>query len=151
MTMDTTQIEGVDSTKRDTTAVLEKDANFIVKEKLMTDSDQVALTNFTVDLNGDDSGTHIVSRSVAKGTSRQAFDMKIFGNAKCHGHSECDAIIMDQGIVTATPEVTANHIDAVLIHEAAIGKIAGEQITKLMTLGLDEEEAEERIVQGFLT
>lgn len=150
MEMDTSHIKGIDSTKRKTEAKVGKGGNFIVKEKMMTHDKQKALTEFLVDLDGEGSGTHIVSRSVAKNDSYQKFDMVINGNNECHGHSECDAIIMDNGVVTAIPVVTANHIDSVLIHEAAIGKIAGEQITKLLTLGLTEEKAEETIVQGFL-
>ena len=116
----------------------------------MTDGHQVAETDFDVDLNGEDSGVHLVSRSVAKGWSHQVFRSVINGNTRCSGHSECDAIIMDNGVVSAIPELTAHDVDAALIHEAAIGKIAGEQITKLMTLGLSEQQAEEKIIQGFL-
>jgi Fe-S cluster assembly scaffold protein SufB len=116
----------------------------------MTHGTQLAETDFVVDLDGDDSGTNLISRSVAKDRSHQIFRSNIRGNAKCHGHTECDAIIMDEATVAAIPEITANSIDASLIHEAAIGKIAGEQIIKLMTLGLDEKEAEEQIISGFL-
>ncbi|SCJ37643.1 cysteine desulfurase activator complex subunit SufB [Anaerotruncus sp. 2789STDY5834896] len=150
MEMDTTQIKGVDSTKRESTAVLGKNAKLVIKEKIMTHGDQYAETNFVVDLNGEGSGADLVSRSVAKGTSRQLFRSRINGNAACNGHSACDAIIMDNGVVSAIPELTANHVDAALIHEAAIGKIAGEQMTKLMTLGLTEQQAEEKIIEGFL-
>lgn len=148
--METTQIKGVDSTDRVTTAKLAKGAKIVVKEKLMTHGSQFAKTEFTVDLDGEDSGANIISRSVAKDNSRQIFKSVINGNNKCTGHTECDAIIMDDAKVVAIPEITANHIDAALIHEAAIGKIAGEQIIKLMTLGLTEQEAEEQIVSGFL-
>ena len=148
--MESTQIKGVDSTIRETKGVLEEGANFVVTEKIMTHGEQFAKTIFNVELNGDNSSTHVTSRSVAKDNSKQYFISKIYGNAKCFSHSECDAIIQDKAIVTATPEVTANNIDANLIHEAAIGKIAGEQITKLMTLGLSEEEAEKEIINGFL-
>ena len=116
----------------------------------MTHGKQFAETDFTVDLYGENSHTNVISRSVAKDTSRQIFRSNILGNAKCHGHTECDAIIMDNGIVAAEPEITANHVDASLIHEAAIGKIAGDQLTKLMTLGLTEDEAEAQIINGFL-
>lgn len=150
MEMDTTQIKGVDSTKRDTKALLKAGAKMIIKEKIMTDGIQTAETNFEVDLNGEDCGVHLVSRSVAKGHSRQVFRSIINGNTRCTGHSECDAIIMDNGHVSAIPELTAHNVDAGLIHEAAIGKIAGEQITKLMTLGLTEKEAEAKIIEGFL-
>ncbi len=150
MEMETTQIKGIDSTIRDTSAVLGKGANLIVKEKIMTHGKQKAETNFIVDLNGEECSAHLVSRSVARDNSYQVFRSKVNGNTKCMSHTECDAIIMDNASVSAIPEVTANHIDAELIHEAAIGKIAGEQLMKLMTLGLTEKEAEEQIVNGFL-
>lgn len=150
MEMETVQIKGVDSTKRVTTADLADDAKIIVTEKLMTHGSQYAETSFTVDLNGAGSSANIVSRAVAKDDSRQLFLAKINGNNKCAGHSECDAIIMDNAKISAIPEITANDLDAELIHEAAIGKIAGEQIIKLMTLGLTEAEAEAQIINGFL-
>ena len=150
MEMETVQIKGVDSTDRITRATLAKGATLVVHEKLMTHGTQYARTEFTVDMNGEDSSANIVSRSVAKEHSRQLFLSRINGNAKCNGHTECDAIIMDDASVSAIPEITANSIDASLIHEAAIGKIAGEQIIKLMSLGLTEQEAEEQIVNGFL-
>jgi|SRR5699024_4852438 len=150
MEMDSFQIQGVDSTKRDTKAVLEDRAILLINEKIMTEEEQYAETNFDVELNGEESSTHVVSRSVAKDSSKQVFLSKVDGNNKCNGHTECDAIIMGNGVVTAIPEVTSNHIDASLIHEAAIGKIAGEQLTKLMTLGLTEEEAEAEIIGGFM-
>ncbi len=148
--METAQIKGVDSTKRTTTAVLSDGATLVVKEKLMTHGEQYAETDFTVELNGLNSGANVISRSVAKDKSRQTFISNIIGNNKCNGHTECDAIIMNDATVVAIPKITANSIDASLIHEAAIGKIAGEQLTKLMTLGLTEAEAEEQIVNGFL-
>ncbi len=150
MEMDTVQIRGVDSTDRVTRATLGKGAQLVIKEKLMTHGKQKATTNFYVDLDGEDSSTNVISRSVAKDSSEQTFYSHINGNNKCAGHSECDAIIMDNAVVRAIPEITANSIDASLIHEAAIGKIAGEQLIKLMTLGLTEAEAEEQIVNGFL-
>lgn len=150
MEMDTTQIKGVDSTKRDTRAKLADGATLIIREKLMTHGRQYAETEFSVDLDGVDSSTNVISRSVACDSSRQLFLAKINGNTRCYGHSECDAIIMDEASVSAIPEITANCVDASLVHEAAIGKIAGEQLTKLMTLGLTEKEAEEEIVAGFL-
>ena len=150
MEMETTQIKGVDSTARKTSAKLAEKATLIVKEKIMTHGQQFAKTDFTVDLNGEGSSANVISRSVARDQSRQEFFSRINGNAACSGHTECDAIIMDQAHVTAVPEITANSIDASLIHEAAIGKIAGEQLIKLMTLGLTEQEAEEQIVNGFL-
>ncbi|MGL4666279.1 MAG: SufB/SufD family protein, partial [Clostridium butyricum] len=145
MEMETTQIKGVDSTKRSTKAILEDNATLVIKEKIMTHGSQFAETEFEVDLNGENSSTNVISRSVAKDNSKQVFLSKINGNNKCAGHTECDAIIMDNACVKAIPEITANNIDASLIHEAAIGKIAGEQLIKLMTLGLTEKEAEEQI------
>lgn len=150
MEMETVQIKGVDSTERVTEAELLDYATLIVKEKLMTHGEQVAKTSFCVDLNGNGSGTNVISRAVAKDSSKQIFLAKINGNNKCSGHSECDAIIMDHAKISAIPEITANHLEASLIHEAAIGKIAGEQIRKLMTLGLTEAEAEAQIINGFL-
>ena len=150
MEMDTVQIKGVDSTSRKTSAVLGENATLVIYEKIMTHGSQTAKTEFTVELNGENSGTHVVSRSVAKDDSYQLFLSNVKGNNKCSGHTECDAIVMDNAKVSAIPEISANHIDASLIHEAAIGKIAGEQIIKLMTLGLTEKEAEEQIINGFL-
>lgn len=148
--MQSAQIKGVDSTIRETKGRLEADTNFIVSEKIMTHGKQFAKTIFEVKLNGENASTHVTSRSVATDDSEQYFVSKIYGNEKCFAHSECDAIIKDNAKVTATPEITANNVEANLIHEAAIGKIAGEQLTKLMTLGLSEKEAEEQIIQGFL-
>lgn len=148
--MDTVQIKGVDSTKRVTKAKLKDDATLVIKEKIMTHGTQTAETDFQVDLDGENSGAHVISRSVAKDDSHQIFLSKVNGNNRCSGHTECDAIIMDNASVSAIPEITANHIDASLIHEAAIGKIAGEQLIKLMTLGLTEAEAEAQIINGFL-
>lgn len=150
MEMETMQIKGVDSTNRVTVGEVGKNASFIVREKIYTHGKQTASTHFSVDLNGENSAVDLVSRSVASQNSHQEFNAIINGNTKCSGHSECDAIIMDNGTVTALPALTANNVDAALIHEAAIGKIAGEQIIKLMTLGLTEQEAEEQIIHGFL-
>ncbi len=150
MEMETAQIKGVDSTRRETRATLDDGAILIIREKIMTHGEQTAETHFTVDLNGENCGTHVVSRSVAKDRSHQVFISHVNGNNKCSGHTECDAIIMDSAQVKAIPQIEANHVDAALIHEAAIGKIAGEQLIKLMTLGLSEKEAEEQIVNGFL-
>lgn len=150
MEMETVQIKGVDSTVRNTEADLKDGASLVIHEKIMTHGNQTAETNFTVDLDGVDSSANVISRSVAKESSRQIFNSHINGNNKCYGHTECDAIIMDTGKVQAVPSLSANNIDASLIHEAAIGKIAGEQLIKLMTLGLTEAEAEEQIVNGFL-
>lgn len=150
MEMETSQIKGIDSTNRVTKARLSDDATLIVREKIMTHGTQTAETNFQLELDGKDSSAHIVSRSIAKDNSLQRFLSNMKGNNKCSGHTECDAIIMDEGRVVAIPEISANHIDASLIHEATIGKIAGEQLVKLMSLGLTEKEAEEQIVNGFL-
>ncbi len=150
MEMEMVQIKGVDSTDRVTNANLAAGASLVVRERLMTHGDQVAISSYNVNLNGDGASTDVVSRSVARNSSYQKFDSKITGNASCTGHTECDAIIMDQAKILAIPQLEANHIDAGLIHEAAIGKIAGEQIIKLMTLGLTEAEAEEQIINGFL-
>ncbi len=150
MEMEMVQIKGVDSTKRTTTAELAAGAKLVVRERLLTHGNQYAESAYTVKLNGDDSSTDLVSRSVAKDESFQRFDSLIIGNARCMGHTECDAIIMGDARIQAIPQLEANNIDAALIHEAAIGKIAGEQIIKLMTLGLTEEEAEAQIIDGFL-
>ena len=150
MEMEMVQIKGVDSTIRTTKADLEDGAKLVIRERLLTHGTQTAKSEYIVNLNGEDSSANVVSRSVAKESSYQLFVSKINGNAKCAGHTECDAIIMDDAKISAVPEITANSTEAALIHEAAIGKIAGEQIIKLMTLGLTEEEAEAQIVNGFL-
>ena len=150
MEMEMVQIKGVDSTNRTNLAKLEAGAKLVVRERLLTHGSQEAESTYIVELNGDDSSADVVSRSVAKDHSIQTFNSKIIGNAKCSGHTECDAIIMDDAKIVAVPGLVANNIDSALIHEAAIGKIAGEQIVKLMTLGLTEEEAEAQIVNGFL-
>lgn len=150
MEMETVQIKGVDSTVRTTRGELKARAKLIIRERIMTHGNQFAKTDFEVDLDGEDSGADVVSRSVAKGDSKQEYYSKINGNNRCTGHTECDAILMENGKVAAAPMLTANSLDASLIHEAAIGKIAGEQLVKLMTLGLTEEEAEAQIVNGFL-
>lgn len=150
MEMETTQISGIDDTIRKTSGTLAAHATLTVREKIMTTGDQHAVTDFTIDLNGENCSTDVVSRSVARDESKQEFYSHINGNNACAGHSECDAIIMDRACVIATPALVANHVDAALIHEAAIGKIAGEQLIKLMTLGLTAEEAEHEIINGFL-
>ncbi len=150
LTMETSQLGGVSYTDRKTTAHLKARAKLIVRERLLTDGQEEAKTYFDVVLQGEDAGCDLVSRSVAKGNSRQSFISRIVGEARCHGHSACDAILADNAVVTAAPQLDALSPDAALIHEAAIGKIAGEQILKLRTLGLTEEEAEARIVAGFL-
>lgn len=148
--MDTLQIGGVTSTNRKTTGHLGARARLVIRERLMTDGEEEAVSSFDVSMDGDDSGVDLVSRSVARGHSYQEYRSIIRGNCRCTGHSECDAILAEQGRVNAAPELYAAHLDASLIHEAAIGKIAGEQIIKLRTLGLTEEEAERKIISGFL-
>ncbi|MBR3033812.1 MAG: SufD family Fe-S cluster assembly protein [Firmicutes bacterium] len=148
--MDTVQLGGVSSSVRKTRGTVGDRATLIIKERLLTDGDETATTDFEVEMNGEDSGVNLISRSVARGDSYQAYRSNIIGNAKCTGHSECDAILSENGRVDASPELVANNRNAALIHEAAIGKIAGEQILKLRTLGLTEEEAEKAIIDGFL-
>ena len=150
MEMEMVQIKGVDSTERKTIAQLAEGAKLIVRERLMTHGSQHAVSDYIVELNGAGASADVVSRSVAKDESYQKFNSRLVGNAPCSGHTECDAIIMGTAKILAVPQLEANNIDSALIHEAAIGKIAGEQIIKLMTLGLTEEEAEEQIVNGFL-
>jgi len=150
MEMEMVQIKGVDSTARTTTASLKKDAHLVVRERLMTHGRQTADSVYAVTLDGDGSGADIVSRGVARDHSFQRVDLKIVGNAACSGHTECDSIIMDEGRILAVPSLEANSVEAMLVHEAAIGKIAGDQLIKLMTLGLTEQEAEEQIINGFL-
>ena len=150
MEMEMVQIKGVDSTERKTVADLAADAKLIVRERLMTHGDQTAVSEYQVNLNGKGARADVVSRSVAKDSSYQRFDSRITGNAPCSGHTECDAIMMDNARILAIPQLEANDLDAALVHEAAIGKIAGEQLIKLMTLGLDEQQAEEQIINGFL-
>ncbi len=144
------QIKGVDKALRDTEVILHKNARLIVTERLLTYLDQTAESNITVQLKGDDSSAQIISRSVAQNNSKQLFHLNMRGYAKCRGHIQCDSIIMDQAQVSSVPEISAFHSDAQLIHEAAIGKIASEQLTKLMSLGMTEKEAEETILKGFL-
>lgn len=148
--METIQLKGVDSTIRETRGILGKDTNLVVSEKIMTHGTQTAKTIFNVELNGENASTHVTSRSVATEDSVQEFVSEIVGDERCFGHVECDAIIKDNAKVIAVPKIVANNVEANLIHEAAIGKIAGEQLTKLMTLGLNEKQAEEQIIKGFL-
>ena len=150
MEMEMVQIKGVDDTNRTTTAELDAGARLVVRERLMTHGSQNAVSTYVVNLNGEGATADVVSRSVARDDSYQRFDAKLVGNAACSGHTECDSIIMDKGRILAVPALEANNVDAALVHEAAIGKIAGDQIIKLMTLGLDEKEAEEQIINGFL-
>ncbi len=150
MVMDSLQIKGVDNTIRITKAILDSNTTLEISEKILTTGKQTAKTEFNVELNGENSSVHVTSRSVAEGSSYQEFVSNITGNTKCYAHVECDAIIKDNGCVKAIPQIYAKNIDANLIHEAAIGKIAGDQLSKLMTLGLTESEAEEVIIKGFL-
>lgn len=150
MLVEATQISGIDDTLRKTLATLAAGATLEIQEKVLTDKDQKSVSEFEAELNGEGCSCNIVSRTVAKEKSTQFYSSTLHGNAACMGHTECDSIIMDEAKVSASPNLTASHVDASLIHEAAIGKIAGEQLLKLMTLGLTEEEAEERIVNGFL-
>ena len=149
--METTQLGGVTYSERETNAILHEKANLIIKEKILTNSTQKAISHFNVELVGKDSSVDVISRSVAKEDSYQEFVSCVKGTTKCFGHVECDAILMDNARIKATPEILAENVDATLVHEAAIGKIAGEQITKLMTLGLTEKEAEDLIIKGFLS
>ncbi len=149
--MEMVQIKGVDDTDRKTVAKLGAGAKLVVRERLMTHGEQRAVSTYDVELNGAGASADVVSRSVAKDDSFQRFDAKIVGNAESRGHTECDSIIMDRGRILAVPALEANNVDAALVHEAAIGKIAGAQLIKLMTLGLTEREAEEQIVNGFLS
>ncbi len=148
--MEMVQIKGVDSTVRTTLAELKKGASMVVHERLMTHDEQKATSTYDVYMNGEDSSADVVSRSVAKNKSEQIFEAALYGNSKCHGHAECDAIIMDDAHVVSIPKLDAACVDAALIHEAAVGKIAGDQLIKLMSLGLTEAEAEEQIINGFL-
>ena len=150
VTMEMVQIKGVDDTTRTTTAELAAGARLVVRERLMTHGDQKAISTYEVKLSGAGASADVVSRSVARDHSYQKFDARLIGNAACTGHTECDSIIMDEGRILAVPGLEANDVDAALVHEAAIGKIAGDQIIKLMTLGLTEQEAEEQIINGFL-
>ncbi len=148
--METTQLGGVTSSVRSTNAKLDDRAKLLIKEKILTTDSQIAETNFNVELVGLDSSVDVISRSVAKGESRQKFYSKVIGQNRCFGHVECDAILMDKSVIQSTPEILAECTEATLVHEAAIGKIAGEQLIKLMTMGLTEKEAEDMIIKGFL-
>lgn len=150
MEMEMAQIRGVDSTERTTIAELKKDARLVVRERLMTHGEQYAISIYKVTLQEEGGSADVVSRSIARDKSYQKFDACVIGNAPCKGHTECDSIIMDEGTILAVPSLEAHHVDAALVHEAAIGKIAGEQLIKLMTLGLTEQQAEEEIINGFL-
>ncbi|MBE7069005.1 MAG: SufD family Fe-S cluster assembly protein [Ruminococcaceae bacterium] len=150
MDMDTSQIAGINDTHRVTKATVGPGATLLLHDKILTNLDQTASAEMIISLDGEDSKCDIVSRGVAKDESKQDVIIDISGNNKCSGHAECDSIIMDHGVIIATPKLAATNVDASLIHEAAIGKIAGEQITKLMTLGLNEQQAEQKIIEGFL-
>ncbi|MBQ3047568.1 MAG: SufD family Fe-S cluster assembly protein [Clostridia bacterium] len=148
--MQTIQLGGVSYSNRKTKAVLKKDAKLVCVEKILTDDNQIAKTDFKIILSGDQSSAKITSRSVAKGNSVQSFISNVVGKAECFGHVECDGIILDKAIIQSAPKVCAQHPQASLVHEAAIGKIAGDQLIKLQTLGLSEQEAENEIIKGFL-
>ncbi len=148
--MDTSQIGGIDSTNRDTRVSCGKGAEVVVTERLLTHGSQIANSDMTIELNGEDSKGRVISRSVAQDESVQNFRPRVVGNAKCFGHVQCDSIIMGKAKISSVPEIAANDLDAQLIHEAAIGRIAGDQLLKLETLGLTPEEAEDRILKGFL-
>ena len=150
VTFETTQIKGVDSTNRNTEIVVGKNAEVIINEKLMTHGNQTARSDMEIILEGKGANGRVLSRSVATDESEQVFYPKMTGKAECFGHVECDSIIMGKAKISSIPAIIAEHPDSVLVHEAAIGKIAGEQLLKLMTLGLDEKQAEERILKGFL-
>ena len=150
MEMEMEQIKGVDSTERTTIAELKKNARLVVRERLMTHGEQYAISIYKVTLQEEGGSADVVSRSIARDKSYQKFDACVIGNAPCKGHTECDSIIMDEGTILAVPSLEAHHVDAELVHEAAIGKIAGEQLIKLMTLGLNAQQAEEEIINGFL-
>ena len=150
LNMESTQIRGVDSTKRETKIVAGPRAEVVITEKLLTHGQQTAESDMEIILDGEDASGRVISRSVAQDDSQQVFYPKMTGNAKCFGHVQCDSIIMGQARISSIPAIVANHVDAQLIHEAAIGRIAGDQILKLMTLGLTEQEAEEKILDGFL-
>ena len=149
-TLETTQIKGVDSTERENYIELADNAKLFVTEKLMTDEGQTAVSNMDVELNGENSSARIVSRSVGKGNSKQVFHPKAIGNNRCHAHVQCDSIIMDHAEISSIPEIDARHVDAQIIHEAAIGRINDEQLVKLRTFGMTEEEAEAVIIESFL-
>lgn len=150
MELETSQIGGIDDTLRVTKAKIAENASLIIHDKILTEGDQKAKAEIDVEMNGDGSTCDLISRGVAKENSYQEVVIAIAGNAACSGHAECDSIIMDKGVIVATPQLRATNVDAALIHEAAIGKIAGEQLMKLMTMGLSEQEAEEMIIRGFL-
>ncbi len=148
--METVQIKGVDSTLRETNARLKAGAKLLMTEKLMTHGKQVAHSNMVINLDGKDASAQIISRSVAKDESEQVFYPRAVGNAACRAHVQCDSIIMDNARIRSIPEIAANHYDAQIVHEAAIGRINNDQLIKLQTFGMSEEEAEEIIIKGFL-
>ncbi|MCI8910375.1 MAG: SufD family Fe-S cluster assembly protein [Oscillibacter sp.] len=148
--METVQIRGIDSTKRDTKIICGKDAEAVVTERLLTHGDQVAESDMEIVLDGEGARGRVISRSVAQDCSSQVFYPRMVGNAACFGHVQCDSIIMGDAKIKSIPAITANCTEAQLVHEAAIGKIAGDQLLKLETLGLTPEEAEEKILEGFL-
>lgn len=148
--METIQLGGVTYSNRVTNAKLYDDAKLVIKEKILTTDTEEAITKFKVNLVGENSSVNVISRSVAKDNSKQKFLSKIIGKNTCFGHVECDGILLDNARIISTPEIDAVDVNASLVHEAAIGKIAGEQLTKLMSLGLTELEAEDMIIKGYL-
>ena len=148
--METVQLGGVTYSKRTTNAKLESNAKLIIKERLLTTEKHIAITNFDVELIGKNSSVDVISRSVAKDSSYQEFNSNIIGKTECFGHVECDGIITDKARIASTPRILAEDVNASLVHEAAIGKIASDQVNKLLTLGLSKEEAENVIIKGFL-
>lgn len=151
MLMESIQLGGVTKSDRDTKAFIKDNAKLVIKEKIMTSHTQNAKTKFNVNLEGVDSSVDVISRSVARDNSYQSFYSKVTGNNRCFGHIECDAILLDNSHIVSTPEIDAKCVDATLVHEAAIGKIAGDQLIKLKTLGLSDKEAEDMIIGGFLS
>ena len=151
MLMETTQLGGVSSSVRRTEGNLQNNAKLVIKEKILTDNKQIAKTEFDVQLIGKNSSCEVISRSVTRGESKQEFLSRLTGKNECFGHVECDGILLDKSKIISTPEIVAECVDATLVHEAAIGKIAGDQIIKLMSLGLTDKEAEDMIIQGFLS
>ena len=149
--METLQLGGVTFADRKTNAVLKDNAKLLIRENILTEDKEEAKTDFKVELKGKNSRVEVVSRAVAKGSSVQEFNSVLIGENECFGHVECDGILSDKAVVSSTPTIVAKNQDAMLVHEAAIGKISEEQQNKLMTLGLSKEEAEKVIIEGFLS
>lgn len=148
--LESTQLGGVTYSDRKTYAAVGKRAQLIVKEKILTDNEEKAITDFKVRLTGAGSRADIVSHSVARGKSYQCFRSDLIGKNECFGHVECDGILLEGARIVSVPKIDAVSPEASLVHEAAVGKIAGEQLLKLMSLGLTEQEAEDAIIRGYL-